>query len=175
MRGTPINTQPQPRGRPGPESISGPVLILNENGSKGGTREPVNIPLPDLITSDNTQDTSDPRILQLEDPVESLRSSRFREFVDSQPDPIKQHFIVKRNTENQNSELPNDLTKEDTTTEDPKEDETTTIMFADSSVDCSWNIKVYFKFGRTLYFYFLLKLIYLFNNNNLCINGRNTP
>ena len=55
LRGTPINTQPQPRGRPGPESISGPVLILNENGSKGGTREPVNIPLPDLITSDNNQ------------------------------------------------------------------------------------------------------------------------
>ena len=110
-----------------------------------------------LITSDNTQDTSDPQILQLEDPVESLRSSRFREFVDSQPDPIKQHFIVKRNTENQNSELPNDLTKEDTTTEDPKEDETTTIMFADSSVDCSWNIKVCFKFGRKLYTY--LKLV----------------
>ena len=50
LRGTPINTQPKPRVRPGPESISGPVLILNENGSKGGTREPVNIPLPDLIT-----------------------------------------------------------------------------------------------------------------------------
>ena len=109
-----------------------------------------------LITSDNTQDTSDPQILQLEDPVESLRSSRFREFVDSQPDPIKQHFIVKRNTENQNSELPNDLTKEDTTTEDPKEDETTTIMFADSSVDCSWNIKVCFKSGKKLYFSFSL-------------------
>ena len=102
------------------------------------------------------KDTSDPRILQLEDPVESLRSSRFREFVDSQPDPIKQHFIVKRTTENQNSELPNDLTKEDTTTEDPKEDETTTIMFADSSVDCSWNIKVYFRFERKLHFSFLL-------------------
>ena len=87
--------------------------------------------------------------------MESLRSSRFREFVDSQPDPIKQHFIVKRNTENQNSELPNDLTKEDTT-EDPKEDETTTIMFADSSVDCSWNIKICFKLGRKFYFYFLL-------------------
>merc|ERR1712008_47139 len=90
--------------------------------------------------SDNNQDTADPRILQLEDPVESLRSSRFREFVDSQPDPIKQHFIVKRHGENQNSELSNDPTKEDTT-EEPKEDETTTIMFADSSVDCSWNIK----------------------------------
>ena len=87
--------------------------------------------------------------------MESLRSSRFREFVDSQPDPIKQHFIVKRNTENQNSELSNDPTKEDTT-EEPKEDETTTIMFADSSVDCSWNIKVCFKLGRKLYFSFLL-------------------
>ena len=88
--------------------------------------------------------------------MESLRSSRFREFVDSQPDPIKQHFIVKRNTENQNSELPNDLTKEDTTTEDPKEDETTTIMFADSSVDCSWNIKVFFKLGNCCFFSFFL-------------------
>ena len=55
LRGTPINTQPKPRGRPIPESISGPVLILNENGSKGGTREPVNIPLPNLITEDNDQ------------------------------------------------------------------------------------------------------------------------
>ena len=97
---------------------------------------------------ENDQDI-DPRILQLEDPVESLRSSRFREFVDSQPDPIKQHFIVKRDTKSHNSELSNDAPNEDTTTVEPMEDETTTMVFSDSSVDCSWNIKVRTQFNKT--------------------------
>ena len=48
LRGTLIINQP----RPLPESISGPVLILNENVIKGGTREPVNIPLPNFIKED---------------------------------------------------------------------------------------------------------------------------
>ena len=139
LRGTPINTQPKPRGRPVPESISGPVLILNENGSKGGTREPVNIPLPNLITTSETvdsEDTADPRILQF-NPVESLRSSRFREFVDSQPDPIRQHFIVKR-------EMVEDMeyNTEDITTEQPQVEDTTLLIDGDNRLDCSWNIKV---------------------------------
>lgn len=114
LRGTPIDIQPKPR-LPKPESISGPVLMLNENGSN---REPVSIPLPDLITEDSA-----PRSF---DPSEAFRTSRFRDFIDGQPDPIKQHFIFKRDVQ------------------DSDEDEETTTTMPDAEadvVDCSWNIK----------------------------------
>jgi len=82
--------------------------------------------------------TADTRILQLEDPEESVRSSRFRAFVDSQPDPIRQHFIVKRNAEDFNSEKDS----ESITTEEPEVEDTTTIpILSENSIDCSWNIK----------------------------------
>jgi len=94
--------------------------------------------LPNLITNSETvdsEDTADPRILQF-NPVESLRSSRFREFVDSQPDPIRQHFIVKR-------EMVEDMeyNTEDITTEQPQVEDTTLLIDGDNRLDCSWNIK----------------------------------
>ena len=45
LRGAPIDIQPKPK-VPAPVSKSRPVLILNENEKN---REPVSIPLPDLI------------------------------------------------------------------------------------------------------------------------------
>lgn len=125
LRGAPIDIKPR---RKTPESVSGPVLILNENGSKGGTREPVTIPLPDLINEEEavTEETEEaPR--GFSEAREIVRSFKFREFVDSQPDPIKQHFIVKREVE------------ED---ENGEEEETTTGPENDNNINCSWNIKV---------------------------------
>merc|ERR1711997_272878 len=78
-------------------------------------------------------DTADPQILQ-NNPVESLRSSRFRQFVDSQPDPIRQHFIVKR-------EVEYEYDAEDITTEQPEVEDTTLMLEGDNRLDCSWNIK----------------------------------
>ena len=123
LRGTPIDIQPKPK-VPSPENISGPLLILNENGNK--TREPVNIPLPDLIGND-----PNPRSIELEESDRASGQGRFRQFVDSHPDPIKQRFIFKRDADDM----------EDVTVEP----EATTLS-PDEIVDCSWSIKVTFRF-----------------------------
>lgn len=115
LRGAPISTKPRPK-LPSLKKKQ-PVLFLNENG-KVGTREPVSIPIPDLITGE-------PRAF---DAIESIRNSdrRFKRFIQSQPEQIRQHFRRRRQaTEEEDS----------TTTTQPESDA--------NIINCSWNIKVY--------------------------------
>ncbi len=120
LRGTPIEILPSSNKPRLPESLSGPVLKLNEHGSKGGTREPVNIPLPDLITDE-------------EDAPRSIKNpeSQLHDFLASELEDFQQHSISKRDLED--------------TTEDFEEDETTTTSpfeGGQDEINCSWNIKV---------------------------------
>ena len=69
--------------------------------------------------------------IELEESDRASGQGRFRQFVDSHPDPIKQRFIFKRDADDM----------EDVTVEP----EATTLS-PDEIVDCSWSIKVTFRF-----------------------------
>ena len=96
--------------------LQGPVLLLNDG--QAGTGEPVNIPLPNLIS---------PRSLDF-DAKESIRSSGFLKFLKSQPLPIREQFLT---TRQKREVVEQDTIVESETTQESLE-----------NVDCSWRIKV---------------------------------
>ena len=122
-RGAPTDNKPRQ------QKISGPVLLLND--AQAGTREPVNIPLPNLIS---------PRSLNF-DPVESIRSADFMTFLNKQPLPIREHFLSTR----EKREIEDEAMKNDDYSDDNLEEQeeiTTEQSSEHSQLDCSWRIKV---------------------------------
>ena len=124
-RGAPTDNKPRP------QNIAGPVLLLND--AQAGTREPVNIPLPNLIS---------PRSLNF-DPVESIRSADFITFLNKQPLPVREHFLStreKRETAEDEAKENHDDADDDNLEE--HEEITTEQSSEHSQLDCSWRIKV---------------------------------
>ena len=112
-RGAPTDNKPRP------QNIAGPVLLLND--AQAGTREPVNIPLPNLIS---------PRSLHF-DPVESIRLKQL----------IKEQFLSTR----EKREIEDDEAMEEEEEDHEEQEEITTEQSSkNSQLDCSWHIKVCF-------------------------------
>ena len=78
LRGVPTDNKPRP------QTIDGPVLLLNEEGNE---RDPVNIDLKERLIS--------PRSLEF-DPKETIRSAHFIKFLQDQPLHFRKQFLSRQ-------------------------------------------------------------------------------